>query len=115
MAGEGGLARVSKGRFQSVNAASGIPLYKLISSDYNFFWLMAGEAGRHLGDLAAAPHYHVIAQNHDGELICSDGFTWPSAQGFVADLISPPGGAPVYEPVQTVWIVASIFGLSLCD
>jgi len=66
---------------------------------------MAGEASRHLRDVAAAPHYHVIAENQEGELICSDGLTWPSAQGFAADLISPPGGAPVYEPVQTVWIV----------
>jgi len=66
---------------------------------------MAGETGRHRRDVAAAPHYHVIAENQEGELICSDGFTWPGAQGFAADLISPPAGAPVYEPVQTVWIV----------
>lgn len=66
---------------------------------------MAGEASRHLRDAAAAPHYHVIAENQEGELICSDGFTWPGAQGFAADLISPPAGAPAYEPVQTVWIV----------
>ena len=66
---------------------------------------MAGEAGRHLRDVEAAPHYHVIAENQEGELICSDGFAWPTAQGFAADLISPPPGAPVYEPVQTVWIV----------
>ena len=66
---------------------------------------MAGEAGRHLGSLDAAPHYHVIAENQAGELICSEGFSWPTAQGFAADLISPPPGAPVYEPVQTVWIV----------
>ena len=66
---------------------------------------MAGEASRHQRDVAAAPHYHVIAENQEGELICSDGLTWPSAQGFAADLISPPAGAPVYEPVQTVWIV----------
>ena len=66
---------------------------------------MEGEASRHLRDSAAAPHYHVVAENQEGELICSDGSTWPSAQGFAADLISPPGGAPVYEPVQTVWIV----------
>ena len=68
---------------------------------------MAGEASRHRRDLAAAPHYHVIAQNQEGELICSDGFTWPGAHGFAADLVSPPAGAPVYEPVQTVWIVQS--------
>jgi hypothetical protein len=55
---------------------------------------MAGEAS----------HFHVIAENQDGELICSDGFTWPHAHGFAADLISPPGGVPVYEPVRTVWI-----------
>jgi hypothetical protein len=61
---------------------------------------MAGEASRHPG-----PHFHVIAENLDGELICSDGFTWPAAHGFAADLVSPPPGAPVYEPVQTVWIV----------
>ena len=66
---------------------------------------MAGETGRHRRDVAAAPHYHVIAENQEGELICSDGFTWPGAQGFAADLISPPAGTPIYEPVQTVWIV----------
>ena len=73
---------------------------------------MAGEAGRHRRESAAAPHYHVIAANPDGELICSDGFTWPGAQGFAADLVSPPPGAPVYEPVQTVWIVQG--GLLRC-
>jgi hypothetical protein len=66
---------------------------------------MAGEAGRHRRDAAAAPHYHVIAENQEGELICSDGFTFPSAQGFAADLIAPPPGSPVYEPVHTVWII----------
>ena len=66
---------------------------------------MADWAGRHHDELAGLPHYHVIAENQEGELICSDGFTWPSAQGFAADLISPPPGAPVYEPVQTVWII----------
>jgi|HubBroStandDraft_5_1064220.scaffolds.fasta_scaffold793277_2 hypothetical protein len=66
---------------------------------------MADEASPHLRDMPAAPHYHVIAENQEGELICSDGFTWPSAQGFAADLISPPAGTPIYEPVQTVWIV----------
>ena len=50
-------------------------------------------------------HFHVIAENYDGELICSDGYTWPGAEAFVADLISPPNGEAVYEPVQTVWIV----------
>jgi hypothetical protein len=66
---------------------------------------MADEASRHSRDVAAAPHYHVIAENQEGELICSDGLTWPSAQGFAADLISPPAGTPIYEPVQTVWII----------
>lgn len=51
------------------------------------------------------PHYHVIAENLDGELMCSDGFPWPSAQGLAADLISPLAGAPSYEPVRTVWII----------
>jgi hypothetical protein len=55
--------------------------------------------------LAGLPHYHVIAENHDDELIYSDGFTWPRAQGFAADLIRPPAGAPVYEPVKAVWII----------
>jgi hypothetical protein len=66
---------------------------------------MADAKSRHRRDAVATPHYHVIAENQEGELICSDGFTWPSAQGFAADLISPPPGAPVYEPVQTVWII----------
>jgi hypothetical protein len=65
---------------------------------------MAGEVGRHRRE-ATGPHYHVIAANYDGQLICSDGLTWPGAQGFVADLTSPPPGATAYEPVQTVWIV----------
>jgi hypothetical protein len=55
--------------------------------------------------LAGLPHYHVIAENHDDELIYSDGFTWPCAQGFAADLITPPAGAPISEPVKTVWII----------
>jgi hypothetical protein len=54
---------------------------------------------------AALPHYHVIAENHDDELICSEGFTWPGAQGFAADLISPAAGGPIYEPVKAVWII----------
>jgi hypothetical protein len=66
---------------------------------------MAGEASHRSQDWMAGPHFHVIAENQDGELICSDGFTWPSAHGFAADLVSPPPGAPVYEPMQTVWIV----------
>jgi hypothetical protein len=65
---------------------------------------MAGQASRH-AHLDGAPHFHVIAESYDGELMCSDGFTWPGAQGFVADLISPPNGVRIYEPVQTVWII----------
>jgi hypothetical protein len=66
---------------------------------------MTGGRSRHRDDPSALPHYHVIALNHDGELIYSDGFTWPSAQGFAADLISPPAGAAIYEPVNAVWII----------
>jgi hypothetical protein len=63
------------------------------------------EASRHREQLAGLPHYHVIAENHDGELIYSDGFTWPCAHGFAADLIAPPAGAPISEPVKAVWII----------
>jgi hypothetical protein len=56
-------------------------------------------------EFAALPHYHVIAEIHDDELICSDGFTWPGAHGFAADLISPPAGTVMNEPVQAVWII----------
>ncbi len=63
------------------------------------------EASRHREQLAGLPHYHVIAENHDGELIYSDGFTWPRAHGFAADLIAPPAGAPISEPVKAVWII----------
>ena len=66
---------------------------------------MTGGVSRHRDDLAALPHYHVIAENHDGELIYSDAFTWPGAQGFAADLIAPPAGAPIHEPVKAVWIL----------
>jgi hypothetical protein len=66
---------------------------------------MTGEASRHRNDLAALPHCHVIAQNYDDELTYSDGFTWPGAQGFAADLIAPPAGTPIYEPVKAVWII----------
>jgi hypothetical protein len=66
---------------------------------------MAEWAGRHRDELAGLPHYHVIAENHDDEVIYSDGFTWPCARGFAADLISPPGGAPIHEPVKAVWII----------
>jgi len=54
---------------------------------------MAEWAGRHRDELAGLPHYHVIAENHDDEVTYSDGFTWPCARGFAADLISPPAGA----------------------
>jgi hypothetical protein len=66
---------------------------------------MADWASRHHDELAGLPHYHVIAENHDDEVIYSDGFTWPCARGFAADLISPPGGAPIHEPVKAVWII----------
>ena len=66
---------------------------------------MTGDASRHGPARDDAPHYHVIAENNDGELICSDGFTWPGAQGLAADLIAPAAGGPAYEPVQTVWII----------
>ena len=58
-----------------------------------------------MDELAGLPHYHVIAENHDDELIYSDGFTWPCARGFAADLITPLAGAPISEPVKTVWII----------
>lgn len=66
---------------------------------------MTGGTSRHRGALAALPHYHVIAENQDDELIYSDGFDWRCAQGFAADLISPPAGAPIHEPVKAVWII----------
>ncbi|MGO9033151.1 hypothetical protein [Mycobacterium sp.] len=66
---------------------------------------MAEWAGRHRDELAGLPHYHVIAENHDDEVTYSDGFTWPCARGFAADLISPPAGAPIHEPVKAVWII----------
>jgi hypothetical protein len=66
---------------------------------------MAEAGSRHRDQLAALPHYHVIAENHDDELIYSDGLTWPGAQGFAADLITPAAGGPIYEPVIAVWII----------
>jgi hypothetical protein len=66
---------------------------------------MAEWAGRHRDALAASPHYHVIAQNHDDEVIYSDGFTRACARWFAADLISPPAGTPNHEPVKAVWII----------
>lgn len=65
---------------------------------------MAGPR-RHRDEFAGLPHYHVIAENHDNELIYSDGFTWPCARGFAADLITPPTGGPISEPVTAVWII----------
>ena len=73
---------------------------------------MTGGASQERDELAALPHYHVVAENHDDEVICSDAFSWPCAQAFAADLISPPGGAPVYEPVKAIWIIES--GPSWC-
>ena len=55
--------------------------------------------------MSGETHFHVVAENYDGELMCSDGFTWPGAEACVADLISPPNGETVYEPVQAVWII----------
>lgn len=66
---------------------------------------MPKEASRHAQHWTSAQHYHVIAENYDGVLIYSDGFTWPGAQAFAADLVSPPNGTQTYEPVQTLWIV----------
>jgi hypothetical protein len=58
--------------------------------------------------LAGMPHFHVVAQNRNNEVIYSDGFTWPGAEGFAADLISPAPGAPVPEvELEAVWIVES--------
>lgn len=66
---------------------------------------MAEGTSRHRDELTALPHYHVIAENQDDELIYSDGFDWPCAEGFAADLISPLAGAPIHEPMKAVWIV----------
>src|ERR1700730_17405729 len=66
---------------------------------------MTGGTGRNRDGLAVLPHYHVIAENHDDELIYSDGFTWPGAQGFAAALIGPPAGASISEPVKAAWII----------
>jgi hypothetical protein len=65
---------------------------------------MTGGVSRHREELGLT-HYHVIAENHDGEVIYSDGFTLPGAQGFAADLIAPPASSPIYEPVKAVWII----------
>ena len=66
---------------------------------------MTGDESWHREEMLGVSHYHVIAENHDGELIYSDGFTWPCAQGFAADLIAPAAGAPIHEPVKAVWII----------
>ena len=66
---------------------------------------MTGGESWHREEMLGQSHYHVIAENHDGELIYSDGFTWPCAQGFAADLIAPAAGAPIHEPVKAVWII----------
>lgn len=58
--------------------------------------------------LAGMPHFHVVAQNRNNEVIYSDGFTWPGAEGFATDLISPAPGTPVPEvELEAVWIVES--------
>ena len=66
---------------------------------------MTGGESWHREEMLGQSHYHVIGENHDGEVIYSDGFTWPCAQGFAADLIAPPAGAPIHEPVKAVWII----------
>jgi hypothetical protein len=66
---------------------------------------MAEGASPHRDGLAALSHYHVIAATHADELMCSEAFTWPGAQGFATDLIAPLAGAPTYEPVRAVWII----------
>jgi hypothetical protein len=64
------------------------------------------EVQRFRDQLAAMPHYHVVAQNHDDEVIYSDGLTWPSACGFATDLIAPPSGETIPEAgLAAVWIV----------
>jgi hypothetical protein len=64
------------------------------------------DAHRLADKLAGLPHFHVVAQNRNNEVIYSDGLTWPGAEGFAMDLISPPPGAPVPEvEVEAVWII----------
>jgi hypothetical protein len=64
------------------------------------------DAHRLAEHLAGLPHYHVVAQNRHNEVIYSDGLTWPGAEGFAADLISPTSGAPVPEvELEAVWII----------
>lgn len=67
-----------------------------------------GDHGTHglAEHLAGLPHFHVIAQNRNNEVVYSDGLTWPGAEGFAADLISPAPGAPVPEvELEAVWII----------
>ncbi len=64
------------------------------------------DARRLAEHLARLPHFHVVAQNQNNEVIYSDGLTWPGAEGFAADLISPAPGAPVPEvDLEAVWII----------
>jgi hypothetical protein len=63
------------------------------------------EARRLRDELAALPHYHVVAQNHDWEVIYSDGFTWPGALGFATDLITPTSDVAPEPGLEAVWIV----------
>jgi hypothetical protein len=65
---------------------------------------MAEWAGRHRDELAGLPQYHVIAENHTMKSFTATGSPG-RARGFAADLISPPGGAPIHEPVKAVWII----------
>jgi len=64
------------------------------------------EAHRFRAQLAALPHYHVVALYDGDEVNYSDGFTWPGARAFAADLIAQPMGAaiPEAEP-EALWIV----------
>ncbi|MGB8390482.1 hypothetical protein [Mycobacterium sp.] len=63
------------------------------------------ETQRLRDQLAVLPHYHVVAQYHDYEVVYSDGFTWPGAQGYAADLITPVLGAALEPGLEVVWIV----------
>jgi hypothetical protein len=67
-----------------------------------------GDQGAHglAEHLAGLPHFHVVALNRHNEVIYSDGLTWPGAEGFAADLISPAPGAPVPDvELEAVWII----------
>ncbi|WP_144206063.1 hypothetical protein [Mycobacterium tilburgii] len=57
----------------------------------------------------ACRYFHVVAQSRNNEVIYSDGLTWPGAEGFAADLISPAPSAPVPEvELEAVWIVKAV-------